>query len=158
MQSYPLRKSNITVDFVPDPTIPTIVADPNQLMQVFLNLLLNAEQAIREGANHDGKDKDKDKNNDKGTIRVRIGRKPDSVWILFEDDGPGIAPDTLPHIFDPFFTTKRPGRGTGLGLSICKTVLREHRGNIEATPSPDGGAAFTITLPIAAADSAVAAK
>jgi two-component system NtrC family sensor kinase len=145
MQAYPLRKSNITVDFVPDPTIPAIVADPNQLMQVFLNLLLNAEQAIRESR-------------DKGTIRVRIGRKPDSVWILFQDDGPGIAPETLPHIFDPFFTTKRPGRGTGLGLSICKTVLREHRGNIEATPGPDGGAAFTITLPIAAAESAAAAK
>lgn len=150
MQAYPLRKSNITVDFVPDPTIPTIVADPNQLMQVFLNLLLNAEQALRESPVQEGKDK--------GTIRVRIGRKPDSVWILFQDDGPGIAPETLPHIFDPFFTTKRPGRGTGLGLSICKTVLREHRGNIEAAPGPDGGAAFTITLPIAAAGSAVAAK
>ena len=78
--------------------------------------------------------------------------------FFVQDDGPGIAPETLPHIFDPFFTTKRPGRGTGLGLSICKTVLREHRGNIEAGPGPDGGAAFTITLPIAAAGSAVAAK
>jgi PAS domain S-box-containing protein len=145
MQAYPLRKSNITVDFVPEPAIPTIVADPNQLMQVFMNLLLNAEQAIRE-------------NRDKGTIRVRVGRKPDSVWVLFQDDGPGIAPEILPHIFDPFYTTKRPGRGTGLGLSICKTVLREHRGNIEAAPGPDGGAAFTITLPIAAAESAAAAK
>ncbi len=145
MQAYPLRKSNITVDFQPDPAIPAIVGDPNQLMQVFLNLLLNAEQAIRESR-------------DRGTIRVRIGRKPDSVWILFQDDGPGIAPETLPHIFDPFFTTKRPGRGTGLGLSICKTVLREHRGNIEATPGPDGGAAFTITLPVAASQSAATAK
>jgi len=145
MQAYPMRKSNITVDFVPDPTIPSIAADPNQLMQVFLNLLLNAEQAIRE-------------NRDKGTIRVRIARKPDSVSIVFQDDGPGIAPETLPHIFDPFFTTRRPGRGTGLGLSICKTVLREHRGNIDAAPGPDGGAVFTITLPIAAAESATAAK
>jgi PAS domain S-box-containing protein len=134
MQAYPLRKSNITVDFLPEPAIPAIVADPNQLMQVFLNLLLNAEQAIRESR-------------EKGTIRVRIGRKPDSVWIVFQDDGPGIAPDNLAHIFDPFFTTKRPGRGTGLGLSICKTVLREHGGNIEATSAPGGGAVFTITLP-----------
>ncbi len=145
MQAYALRKSNITVDFQPDPAIPATVGDPNQLMQVFLNLLLNAEQAIRE-------------NRDKGTIRVRLGRKPDSVWVLFQDDGPGIAPETLPHIFDPFFTTKRPGRGTGLGLSICKTVLREHRGNIEATPGPDGGAAFTITLPVATSQSAATAK
>jgi PAS domain S-box-containing protein len=134
MQAYPLRKSNITVDFLPEPAIPAIVADPNQLMQVFLNLLLNAEQAIRESR-------------EKGTIRVRIERKPDSVSIVFQDDGPGIAPDNLAHIFDPFFTTKRPGRGTGLGLSICKTVLREHGGNIEATSAPGGGAVFTITLP-----------
>jgi PAS domain S-box-containing protein len=137
MQAYPLRKSNITVDFLPEPAIPAVVADPNQLMQVFLNLLLNAEQAIRESR-------------EKGTIRVRIGRNPDSVWIVFQDDGPGIAPENLTHIFDPFFTTKRPGRGTGLGLSICKTVLREHGGNIEAASAPGGGAAFTITLPVGA--------
>jgi PAS domain S-box-containing protein len=138
MQAYPLRKSNVTVDFTPEPAIPAIVADPNQLMQVFLNLLLNAEQAIREIR-------------DKGTIRVRIGRDPDSVWIVFQDDGPGIAPENLPHIFDPFFTTKRPGRGTGLGLSICKTVLREHGGNIDVASAPGGGAVFTITLPVTAA-------
>src|SRR5208283_5259609 len=94
MQTYPLRKSNITVDFLPEPALPAVVADPNQLMQVFLNLLLNAEQAIRESS-------------EKGTIRVRIGRKPASVWIVFQDDGPGIAPENLEHIFDPFFTTKR---------------------------------------------------
>ena len=135
MQAYPLRKSNITVDFLPEPNIPAIVADPNQLMQVFLNLLLNAEQAIRESR-------------EKGTIRVRMGRKPESVWIIFQDDGPGIAQENLTHIFDPFFTTRRPGRGTGLGLSICKTVLREHGGNIEAASAPDGGAVFTITLPV----------
>jgi two-component system NtrC family sensor kinase len=135
MQAYPLRKSNVTVDFLQEANIPAIIADPNQLMQVFLNLLLNAEQAIRESR-------------EKGTIRVRMGRKGDSVWIVFQDDGPGIAPENLTHIFDPFFTTKRPGRGTGLGLSICKTVLREHGGNIEAASAPDGGAVFTITLPV----------
>ncbi len=138
MQSYPLRKSNITVDFLPEAAIPAVVADPNQLMQVFLNLLLNAEQAIRESR-------------EKGTIRVRIGRNPDSVWIVFQDDGPGIAPENLAHIFDPFFTTKRPGRGTGLGLSICKTVLREHGGNIDVSSAPGGGAVFTITLPVGTA-------
>jgi PAS domain S-box-containing protein len=135
MQSYPLRKSNITVDFLPEASIPAIVADPNQLMQVFLNLLLNAEQAIRE-------------NREKGTIRIRVGHNATSVWILFQDDGPGIAPENMAHIFDPFFTTKRPGRGTGLGLSICKTLLREHGGNIEAESAPGGGAVFTITLPV----------
>ena len=141
LQAYPLRKSNITVDFLQEPSLPAIMADPNQLMQVFLNLLLNAEQAIRE-------------NRDKGTIRVRLGRGTDNVWITFHDDGPGIATENLEHIFDPFFTTKRPGRGTGLGLSICKTVLREHHGNIEAANAPGGGAVFTITLPIRAAEAA----
>ncbi len=135
MQTYPLRKSNIAVDFLPEPTIPAIVADPNQLMQVFMNLVLNAEQAIRESR-------------EKGTIRIRIARNPETVSVVFQDDGPGIPPENLANIFDPFFTTKRPGRGTGLGLSICKTVLREHGGNIEAASAPGGGAVFTITLPI----------
>jgi signal transduction histidine kinase len=112
-------------------------------MQVFLNLLLNAEQAIRE-------------TREKGTIRVRLGRNSDSVWIVFQDDGPGIAPENLTHIFDPFFTTKRPGRGTGLGLSICKAVLREHGGNIEVASAPGGGAVFTITLPLGASAGAAA--
>jgi two-component system NtrC family sensor kinase len=139
LQAYPLRKSNITVDFLQEPGLPAVLADPNQLMQVFLNLILNADQAIRESR-------------DKGTIRIRLGRNPDSVWVMFQDDGPGIAPEVLPHIFDPFFTTKRPGRGTGLGLSICKTLLREHNGNIEAATAPGGGAVFTITLPVTAAE------
>ncbi|MGA9528034.1 MAG: PAS domain S-box protein [Terriglobales bacterium] len=138
IQAYPLRKSNITVDFLPESDLPPVVADSNQLMQVFLNLLLNAEQAIRESR-------------EKGTIRVRLGRNAYQVWVVFQDDGPGITPENLPHIFDPFFTTKRPGRGTGLGLSICKTVLREHGGNIEASEAPGGGAVFTLTLPAAAA-------
>jgi len=146
LQAYPLRKSNVTVDFLPEPSLPAVLADPNQLMQVFLNLLLNAEQAIRESGG-------------KGSIRIRVGRRPDAVWVTFQDDGPGISPEVLPHIFDPFFTTKRPGRGTGLGLSICKTVLREHEGNIEASPAPGGGAVFTVTLPVSAgADSASSAK
>ena len=145
LQAYALRKSNITVDFLQEATLPAVMADPNQLMQVFLNLILNAEQAIRESR-------------DKGTIRIRAGRRADSAWVTFQDDGPGIAPETLSHIFDPFFTTKRPGRGTGLGLSICKTLLREHNGNIEASTAPDGGAVFTITLPASAAVSPATAS
>ncbi len=145
MQAYPLRKSNITVDFLQEPTLPAVMADPNQLMQVFLNLILNADQAIRESRV-------------KGTIRIRLGRNSDSVWVMFQDDGPGIAAEVLPHIFDPFFTTKRPGRGTGLGLSICKTLVREHNGNIEAATAQGGGAVFTITLPVTGAATATATK
>ena len=134
LQAYSLRKNNITVDFLKEPGLPPLLGDPHQLMQVFLNLILNAEQAIRE-------------NREKGTLRIRLGKTENSVWASFQDDGPGIAQEILPNIFDPFYTTKRPGRGTGLGLSICKAVMKEHAGNIEAAPAPGGGAVFTVTLP-----------
>jgi len=145
LHAYSLRKSNITVDFLRESGLPPVVGDPHQLMQVFLNLILNAEQAIREAR-------------DRGTIRVRLGHTDDSVWATFQDDGPGIAPEILPNIFDPFYTTKRPGRGTGLGLSICKAVLKEYEGNIEAASAPGGGAVFTVMLPIATGGTAVAAE
>ena len=135
LHAYSLRKSNITVDFLPEEGLPQITGDPHQLMQVFLNLLLNAEQAIREAR-------------DKGTLRIRLRKTDGHIQVVFEDDGPGIAPEILPNIFDPFYTTRRPGRGTGLGLSICKAVLKEHFGNIEATSAPGGGAVFTVSLPI----------
>lgn len=140
MQAYPLRKSNITVDYLPDPSLPAVTGDPNQLIQAFLALILNAEQAIREVR-------------DRGTLRIRVGRADNAVWVTFQDDGPGIPPENLPNIFDPFYTTKRPGRGTGLGLSICRTVVREHGGNIEAASAPGGGAVFTVTLPSTAESS-----
>ena len=135
LQAYSLRKNNITVDFLKEDRLPQVTGDPHQLMQVFLNLILNAEQAMREGR-------------DKGTLRIRLGATDQNVWATFQDDGPGIAPDILPNIFDPFYTTKRPGRGTGLGLSICKAVLREHNGNVEAASAPGGGAVFTVSLPL----------
>jgi signal transduction histidine kinase len=77
-----------------------------------------------------------------------MGRGEGSVWVSFHDDGPGIPKEILSSIFDPFYTTKRPGRGTGLGLSICKSVLKEHNGTVEAANAADGGAVFTVTLPM----------
>src|SRR3984885_9082453 len=138
LHSYSLRKNSITVDFIREPNQPFVKADPHQLMQVFLNLILNAEQAIREAR-------------DKGTLRIRLGSSGESVWASFHDDGPGIPGDILGSIFDPFYTTKRPGRGTGLGLSICTAVMKEHNGAIEAANAPGGGAVFTVTLRTAAA-------
>ena len=137
LQAYSLRKNNINVDFEPNDSLPAVAGDPNQLVQVFWNLIVNAEQAIREVQ-------------EKGTIKIRLGRNANSLWASFQDDGPGISPEILPNIFDPFYTTKRPGRGTGLGLSICKAVLREHGGNVEASSSPGAGAIFTVTLPVEA--------
>jgi two-component system NtrC family sensor kinase len=133
LHSYSLRKNSITVDFLREPNLPTVKADPHQLMQVFLNLILNAEQAIREVR-------------DRGTLRIRLGNSSGAVWASFQDDGPGIPQEVLTSVFDPFYTTKRPGRGTGLGLSICKSVMKEHNGTIEAANAPGGGAVFTVTL------------
>jgi PAS domain S-box-containing protein len=136
LHAYSLRKNNITVDFLREPGLPYVEGDPHQLMQVFLNLILNAEQAIREAR-------------DRGTLRIRLGTTGTSVWASFLDDGPGIPQDILGSVFDPFYTTKRPGRGTGLGLSICKSVMKEHNGTIDAANAPGGGAVFTATLPAA---------
>ena len=138
LHAYSLRKNSITVDFLREPNQPLVKADPHQLMQVFLNLIMNAEQAIRE-------------TRDRGTLRIRLGNSGDAVWASFQDDGPGIPVEVLGSIFDPFYTTKRPGRGTGLGLSICKSVMKEHSGTIEAANAPGGGAVFTVTMKAATA-------
>lgn len=139
LHAYSLRKNNITVDFLPETNFPAVNGDPHQLMQLFLNLILNAEQAVREVR-------------DRGTLRIRMERRETFLAITFQDDGPGIPSEILHSIFDPFYTTKRPGRGTGLGLSICKAIVREHGGSIDAASGPGGGAVFTVSLPIAAAN------
>ena len=136
LQEHSLRRNNIEVDFHPHPDLPAIIGDANQLIQVFLNLVTNAEQAIREVR-------------DTGRIQIRAGCNGKQLSITVQDDGVGIRHEALPRIFDPFYTTKRPGGGTGLGLSICMSIIREHGGNIEAEILPAGGSAFTIYLPVA---------
>jgi PAS domain S-box-containing protein len=141
LHEYSLRRNNVAVDFLPERGIPDVVGDANQLIQVFLNLVVNAEQAIREVR-------------EGGTIRVRMGRGAagiSSVWASIQDDGPGIPQEILEKIFDPFFTTKRPGRGTGLGLSISMAIVKEHGGEIEVQAVPGGGSVFVVTLPAARA-------
>ena len=139
LHEHSLRRNAIEVDFQPQPDFPGVIGDANQLIQVFLNLATNAEQAIREVR-------------DSGRLQIRLGKTGDRVTVAFQDDGVGIRPDALPRIFDPFYTTKRPGGGTGLGLSICMSIIREHGGTIEAESLPAGGSAFTVYLPIAPAE------
>src|SRR4029077_13073274 len=134
LHDHSLRRNNIEVDFHPQPGLPGVVGDANQLIQVFLNLVTNAEQAIREVR-------------ESGRIQIRAGHIGKQLVITFQDDGVGIRPEALPRIFDPFYTTKRPGGGTGLGLSICMSIVREHGGVIEAESLPAGGSAFTVYLP-----------
>jgi PAS domain S-box-containing protein len=136
LHEHSLRRNSIEVDFRSQPDLPGVVGDANQLIQVFLNLVTNAEQAIREVR-------------DTGRIQIRLAQHANRITITVQDDGVGIRPDALPRIFDPFYTTKRPGGGTGLGLSICMSIIREHGGNIEADFLPAGGSAFTVYLPVA---------
>src|SRR5258708_3773711 len=136
LHEHSLRRNNIEVDSRLPGELPGVIGDANQLIQVFLNLITNAEQAIREVR-------------DSGRIQIRAGRSGNQLKITVQDDGVGIRPEALPRIFDPFYTTKRPGGGTGLGLSICMSIIREHGGNIEAEILPAGGSAFTIYLPVA---------
>jgi PAS domain S-box-containing protein len=136
LHEHSLKRNNIEVEFQPQPGLPPIVGDANQLIQVVLNLVSNAEQAIREVR-------------PSGRIQVQLGKRGQFVFVNVKDDGVGIRPEALPKLFDPFFTTKRPGGGTGLGLSICMSIVREHGGDIEAESVPGGGAVFSVTLPIA---------
>jgi PAS domain S-box-containing protein len=140
LHEYSLHVNNIKVEYSAAPDIGPVLGDGHQLMQVFLNLIINAEQAIREAREH-------------GTLRVCLEREGSEAKVSFQDDGPGIPPEILPRIFDPFFTTKRPGRGTGLGLSICMAIMREHGGGIEVRVLPEGGAMFTLTFPAASNES-----
>ncbi len=136
LHEHSLKRNSIEVDFQPSGGLPPAIGDANQLIQVFLNLVGNAEHAIREVR-------------PSGRLLIRLGRISSRIYASVQDDGPGIKPDVLPRIFDPFFTTKRPGGGTGLGLSICMSIVREHGGDIEVESLPAGGAAFTVFLPVA---------
>jgi PAS domain S-box-containing protein len=136
LHEHSLRRNNVEVDFRPQPDFPGAIADANQLIQVFLNLVTNAEQAIREVR-------------ESGRIQIRLARVGARISVTFQDDGVGIRPESVARLFDPFYTTKRPGGGTGLGLSICLSIVREHGGTIEAEALPAGGSAFTVYLPAA---------
>ena len=110
--------------------IPEVECYPNELNQVFMNILVNAAQAIKH----------------RGEITVKTWREGDRVKIAISDTGVGIPPENLSKVFDPGFTTKGVGLGTGLGLSICYKIVQEHRGTIEAESSKQG-TTFTISIP-----------
>jgi signal transduction histidine kinase/ActR/RegA family two-component response regulator len=135
LRAYELRVNKIKVVADLSKGLPPTLADPNQLLQVFMNIITNAEQAMREA-------------HGKGTLTIRTTRAAGSIRLEFEDDGPGIAAQNLKKIFDPFFTTKPVGKGTGLGLSICHGILKEHGGTIDATSTVGKGTTLIIELPI----------
>jgi signal transduction histidine kinase len=116
--------------------VPSILGDPLLLQQALLNLLINAEHAIKTRG-------------DGGSIELTIDARDDQAIVTVHDSGTGIPPDVLPRVFEPFFTTKEVGKGTGLGLAITYGIVQEHGGTISAENAADGGALFTITLPVA---------
>jgi len=115
--------------------LPLIVADSSQLQQVFMNIILNAADAMN--------------GNGRLTLRTYLDSSGKDLIIDFEDTGPGIREEDKKKIFDPFFTTKEVGQGTGLGLSISYSIIRKHQGTIDVQSTFGEGATFTIKLPIA---------
>ncbi len=112
--------------------IPEVECLASQLNQVFMNLLINAAQAIEK----------------RGSITLRSGTKGDEVWLEVSDTGNGIAPENLQKIFDPFFTTKPVGKGTGLGLSLSYSIIQKHHGRIEVSSEVGKGTTFVVWLPV----------
>ncbi|MCD6552423.1 MAG: GAF domain-containing protein [Anaerolineae bacterium] len=135
--AYQLDVDNITIVRDLDPALPHTQADVHQLQQVFLNIINNAHQAMKQA-------------HGRGTltVRTRLVDEGQTIRITFADDGPGIPPSIITRIFDPFFTTKEIGEGTGLGLAICYGVVSEHGGRIWAKSEAGQGATFFVELPV----------
>jgi signal transduction histidine kinase/CheY-like chemotaxis protein len=138
LRSYEQRVTNITVISALSAGLPQVFADPHQLQQVLLNLVINAEHAMLTA-------------HGRGTLVVRTwhNAENDTVGVEVNDDGPGIPEETRSRIFDPFFTTKEVGKGTGLGLTVAYAIVEEHGGRIwiGSPEAGSGGASFFVELP-----------
>ena len=131
---YRLDKESISVYVTSDCAETVLIGDPQQLEEMCLNLMINACDAMPDGG------------------RIDIGfieSEPGWITMRIADEGEGIAPEDLDRIFEPFFTTKEVGHGTGLGLSVTESSVENHGGRISAANRPEGGAVFTIRLPLA---------
>jgi len=137
LRAYEQRVNNIAVIVALATGLPHVFADGQQVQQVLLNLIINAEQAMLSA-------------NGRGVLVVRTWHDPhyESVILEINDDGPGIPDELQPKIFDPFFTTKGVGQGTGLGLTVAYAIVQEHGGRIRLESHPSAGASFYVELPI----------
>jgi PAS domain S-box-containing protein len=135
LYAYSMKASNIEVRMELDPDLPETLADADQMHQVFVNIVKNAEEAMAAGRG-------------RGVLSVKTQRAGDFIQITFADDGPGISEADLENVFDPFFTTKEVGKGTGLGLSICYGIIENHGGRIRAWSNPGEGAVFVVEIPV----------
>ena len=135
MKSYDFKVNNISVTSQLSHEIPKTMIDEHQLVQVFLNILTNAEQVMQ-------------KFEGKGQIDFYTTASNDAIEITIRDHGPGMPSDELSRIFGPFFTTKEVGQGTGIGLSISYGIIKENGGDIRAESVEGEGTSFYITLPV----------
>ena len=138
MTGYGLRSAGVVVELALSAELPAFAADRDLLGQVVANLIINAQQALQEKPH---------------PRRLRLETRPEGAEAVLTvaDNGPGVPEAVRTRIFEPYFTTKPAGAGTGIGLSICRRIIEEHGGSIEVGISAEGGAQFTIRLPLGAA-------
>jgi signal transduction histidine kinase len=127
------RRQHCEIELDLKPGLPLVKIDANKMKQVYLNLVMNARQAIK----------------DRGVIRIQTRYLPEAgkVHLIFWDNGIGISPEIIDRIFDPFFSTKKTGDGTGLGLSVSYGIVKDHGGDIQVESEPGQWTRFTIELP-----------
>ena len=131
---YDFSSSGIALDAHIPETLPRLFGDPQQLQQVFLNLLVNARQALN--------------GRPKSQVMIDVSLEGVEVVVRVKDNGPGIPKEIVGKVFDPFFTTKPVGQGTGLGLSICHGIIQQHQGSIEVESDGSTGTTFVVRLPV----------
>jgi signal transduction histidine kinase/ActR/RegA family two-component response regulator len=137
--AYPFRVDSVVVHLHLDDQIPPLWGDPHQLQQVLINLLTNAQQALRAAPG-----------SREVTLTTQYDPAQHRITLTVADTGPGIPLTLQGRIFEPFFTTKPPNVGTGLGLSLCRGIVEAHGGELEVTSAPDAGATFRLMLPAGA--------
>ena len=134
LRAYSLRSSGVEIETILDPELPDLAGDDQKLQQVILNLIVNAEYAMRRSSIK--------------KLVVRTAREGDAVVTEISDTGTGMSEDTLQRVFEPFFTTKPPGEGTGLGLSVSYGIVEAHNGTITVDSTLGRGTTFRIVLPV----------
>jgi signal transduction histidine kinase len=130
---FEATSKKVRINIAETGVLPEIVGCKDSLVQVFVNLILNAIQAVDSG----------------GDVSVKMDVEPDMARVMVEDNGPGISDENLTRVFDPFFTTKPVGLGTGLGLSVSQGIVKNHGGEIKILQNRNGLTSISVSLPLA---------